>query len=134
MKVVHTLLLASLAVASGCGNVVTAPVATTTVEQFSSRIQEKGSAWRSITVTTAGDVMLQLVAISQPDAVMNIGIGTISGTQCVLAASVNTVANSAAVAAQLTRTLSTGTYCVRIGDIGNLKQLVDFTVRIEKPL
>ena len=40
--------LASLAVASGCGKTVTAPVATTTVEQFSSRLQEKGSAWRSI--------------------------------------------------------------------------------------
>lgn len=134
MKFVHTLLLASLAVASGCGKTVTEPIATTTVEQFSSRLQEKGSAWRSITVTTAGNVMLQLVAVTQANAVMNIGIGTISGTQCVLAASVDTVANAAAVTPQLTRTVSTGTYCVRIADIGNLTQLVEFTVRIEKPL
>lgn len=134
MKFVHTLLLASLAVASGCGKTATEPVATTSVEQFSSRLQEKGSAWRSITVTTAGNVMLQLVAVTQAGAVMNIGIGTISGTQCVLAASVDTVANSAAVAPHLTRTVSTGTYCVRIADIGKLTQLVEFTIRIEKPL
>ena len=134
MKVVHTLLLASLAVASGCKSAMTTPVATTAVETFASRIQEKGSAWRSINVTTAGNVTLQLVSVSQVDAVLNLGIGTISGTQCVLAASVDTVANSSAVAPQLTRTVSAGTYCVRIADIGKLTQLVDFTIRIEKPL
>lgn len=134
MKVVHTLLLASLAIAAGCGRTATAPIATTAVENFSSRIQERGSAWRSINVPTAGDVTLQLVAVSQVDAVLNLGIGTISGTQCVLAASVNTAANASAVAPQLTRTVSTGTYCVRIADIGKLTQLVDFTIRIEKPL
>lgn len=134
MKVVHTLLLASLAVASGCGSETTTPLITSTVETFASRIQEKGSAWRSVTVPTAGDVTMQLVVVTQADAVLNLGIGTISGTQCVLAASVDTVANSAEVAPQLTRTVSAGTYCVRIADIGKLTQLVDFTIRIEKPL
>jgi len=135
MKVVHTLLLSLLVAASGCGSDPLAPVAaTTTVEQFSSRIQEKGAAWRSITVPTAGSVTLQLVSVTQTDAVVNIGIGTISGSQCVIAASVDTAANATAVAAQVTRTVPVGTYCVRIADIGNLTQLVDFTIRIEKPL
>lgn len=134
MKVVHTLLLALLAVSAGCGSDPTTPTPTTTVEQFSSRLQEKGSAWRSVNVPTAGDVTIQLVNVTQTDAVMNVGIGTISGTQCVLAASVDTVGNSASVAPQLTRTVAVGTYCVRIADIGNLTQIVDFTIRIEKPL
>lgn len=133
MKVVHTLLLATLVAAAGCGSSTTAPV-TTTVETFASRVQEKGSAWRSVTVATAGDLTVQLVSVTQADAVMNIGIGTISGTQCVLAASVDTAANASAIAPQLTRTLAVGTYCVRIADIGNLTQLVDFSIRIERPL
>src|SRR4249920_458687 len=98
MKVVPTLLLATLLLgtaSAGCGSDTTAPTATTTVEQFASRLQEKGSAWRSVNVATAGDVTIQLVNVTQTDAVMNIGIGTISGTQCVLAASVDTVGNSA---------------------------------------
>jgi hypothetical protein len=136
MKVVHTLLLVSLvAVAgAGCDNNSTNPDATTTVEQFASRIQEKGSAWRQVNVATGGDVKLQLVTLTQVDAVMNLGIGTISGTQCVLAANVDTKADSSAVNPQLTRTVAAGTYCVRIADIGNLTQIVDFTIRIEKPL
>lgn len=135
MKVVHTVLLASLALATGCGSsTVTAPIATTAIEQFSSRLQEKGSAWRSVTVPTAGDVTMQLVSVSQTNAIMNLGIGTISGTQCVIAASVDTVGNSASLAPQLTRTVSPGTYCVRIKDIGNITQIVAFTIRIERPL
>lgn len=133
MKVVHTLLVASLAMAAGCGSSNT-PAATTAVEQFSSRLQEKGSAWRSVTVPTAGDVTIQLVSVTQTDAVMNLGIGTISGTQCIIAASVDTVGNSASVAPQLTRSVAAGTYCVSIRDIGNLTQIVDFTIRIERPL
>jgi hypothetical protein len=134
MKVAHTLLLALVAVTAGCDNDTTTPDVTTTVEQFSSRIQKNGSAWRSIEVFTAGDVTLQLVSISQADAVVNVGIGTIAGTQCVLAASVDTTANAAEVAPQLTQGLAVGSYCVRIADIGKLTQIVDFTIRIEKPL
>jgi hypothetical protein len=52
----------------------------------------------------------------------------------VLAANVDTKADSSAVNPQLTRTVAAGTYCVRIADIGNLTQIVDFTIRIEKPL
>lgn len=133
MKVVHTLLLATLVAAPACSSSTT-PDVTTTVEQFASRIQEKGSAWRSINVPTAGDVTLQLVSVTQANVVMNIGIGTIAGTQCVLAANVDTAANADAIAPQLTRTLAVGTYCVKIADIGNLTQIVDFTIRIEKPL
>jgi hypothetical protein len=132
MKVVHTLLVAALIGAPACSSSTT-PAATTS-EQFASRIQEKGSAWRSINVPTAGDVTIQLVSVTQANAVMNIGIGTIAGTQCVLAASVDTAANADTVAPQLTRTVAVGTYCVRIADIGNLTQLVDFTIQIVKPL
>ncbi len=133
MKFVHILLLASLVAVPGCDSGTNEPIVTSIVETFASRLQEKGSAWRSVNVTKAGEVTMQLVSVTQVDAKLNLGIGTISGTQCVLAASVDTVANASAVAPQLVRTVSTGTYCVRIADTGNLKQLVDFTIRIERP-
>jgi len=133
MKVVHTLLLGSLLAVSGCESDTNEPIVTSIVETFASRLQEKGMAWRSVHVTTAGEVRLQLVALTQLDAVMNLGIGDISGTQCVIAASVDTIVKSDVVAPQLVRTLPVGTYCVRLLDIGNLTQLVDFTIRIEKP-
>ena len=89
MKVVHTLLLATLVGASGCGSTNT-PTVTTTAAHFARRSPEQGSAWRSVNVPTAGDVTVQLVSVTQAGAVMNIGIGTISGTPCVLDASVDT--------------------------------------------
>ena len=133
MKFVHILLLASLAAVPGCDSDTNEPIVTSIAETFASRLQENGSAWRSVNVTKAGDVTIQLVTVTQVDAKLNLGIGTISGTQCVLAASVDTVANAAEIAPRLVRTVSTGTYCVRIADIGNLTQLVDFSIRIEKP-
>jgi hypothetical protein len=132
MKVVHTLLLAALVGASACSSSTTPAV--TTTEQFASRLQEKGSAWRSVDVPTAGDLTVQLVSVTQANAVMNIGIGTIAGTQCVLASSIDTAAYADAVAPQLTRNVAVGTYCVRIADIGNLTQIIDFTISIGKPL
>jgi len=134
MKVVHTLLFALLVGTAGCGSETTEPLVTTATETFASRIQEKGSAWRSLTVTAAGTVTMQLVIMTQVDALVNLGIGTISGTQCVLAASVDTIPNSTTVAPQLTRTVSPGTYCVRLADIGNLTQLNEFTIQIGRPL
>lgn len=133
MKVVHTVLLSLAVFAAGCNSDDTKP-ATTAVETFASRLQQTGQAWRSIQMTKAGDLTLQLVSVTQTDGILNIGVGTIDGTRCVLAASVDTTANSTNVAPQLTRSLAVGTYCVRVADdIRNLAGTADFQVRIERP-
>ncbi len=128
-------LILSVSGAMACGSSSTAPVvATTSAQQYVSRIQERGSAWRSIVVPVAGDVTVQLVSVSQANAVMRLGVGTIDGTRCVLVKSIDTVANSTANSPQITGTMPQGTYCVQLADIGNLTTIVDFLIVIVTPL
>jgi len=128
------LLLLFVSGAAACGSSTTSPTTgATTITTYASRIQEKGSAWRSFTVTTAGTVDLQLTAVSQADAVMGLGLGTVSGTTCVISQSVQTAANSTASAPQISTTLAAGTYCVKLYDIGNLTSITDFVITITMP-
>ena len=118
--------------ASACGSTTTVP-STVRITNFVSRLQEGGSAWRSIPVVTAGDVLVQFTAITQTDAVMGLGLGTVNGTECVLNKSIQTAANATTDAPQITSTLPVGTYCVKLFDIGNLTTIVDFTVVVTSP-
>jgi hypothetical protein len=115
----------------GCGDDATSPDPTLS-EIFSSRIQPQGSAWRTFQVTKAGTVTLQLSALSEAEKTVRIGFGTVDGTQCALSSSVDTVPNSTAQSPQITTSLSTGTYCVSIADIGNITRIVDFTLLISR--
>lgn len=120
--------------ASACGSTATSPTTTTTTtDTFASRLQETGSASRSFNVTTAGTVKIQLVTVSQGDVVMGLGFGTMDGTTCVVSERVDTAPNSASESPQITKELAVGTYCVKLSDIGNLTQIVDFTITIIKP-
>lgn len=117
-----------------CGSTTTTPstdVSRTAI--FASRLQEKGSAWRTFQVVTAGQVTLQLTSLTQTDAVMRLGLGTVSGTNCAVNQSVDTAASSTTNAPQITATLAVGTYCVRVADIGNLTTIYDFSVLITSP-
>ena len=128
------LLLLFVSGAAACGSSTTSPTTgATTITTYASRIQEKGSAWRSFTVTTAGTVDLQLTAVSQVNAVMGLGLGTVSGTTCAISQSVQTAANSTASAPQISTTLAAGTYCVKVYDIGNLTSITDFVITITMP-
>jgi hypothetical protein len=118
--------------ASACGSSTTSP-GVTQITNFVSRLQQGGSAWRSIPVLTAGDVTVDFTAITQADAIMGLGLGTVNGTDCVLTKSVQTAADTAATAPQITATLPIGTYCVKLYDIGNLTSIIDFTVVVTTP-
>lgn len=130
----RALLILFVSGAAACGSTTTTPttgvIATTT---YVSRIQEKGSAWRSFQVPTAGTVTVQLTSLTQGDAVVRLSLGTVSGTNCIASQSIDTVATSAASSPQISTTLAIGTYCVRIADIGNLTMMVDFSVTIVTP-
>jgi len=117
-----------------CGSTTTTPSADVSrTEIFASRLQEKGSAWHSFQVTTAGQVTFQLTSLTQTDAVMRLGLGTVSGTNCVVSQSVDTAASSTTNSPQITTTLAVGSYCVRVADIGNLTTIYDFSVLITSP-
>lgn len=117
---------------TACGTNPISPIATTTYN-FLSRIQEGRSAWRSFPMTTAGDATLQLTSVTQTDAVMRLSLGTLNGTTCTVTKSVDTVASNLAASPQITATLAVGNYCVMVQDIGNITQIVDFSVLITVP-
>lgn len=129
------LLSLCLSGATACGTIttsVTSPSVIPKVVNFVSRIQEHGSAWRSF-VMVAGDVSVQLTSVSQGTTTMGLGLGTVDGTNCVISQAVETDPNSASVGPQITATLPTGTYCVKVWDIGNLTTIADFAVVITFP-
>lgn len=128
-------LCVALAGAPACGSSSTSPDLgiTTVTETFASSIQERGTATRSFKVATAGSVSLQLTFLSQPGAVVGLGLGTFSGTTCTITKSVQTAADGASNAPQITTDLAAGDYCVRLSDVGNLNTIVQFTVYITKP-
>ncbi len=128
------LLILSASGAMACGSSSTDPTASiTTTTVFGSRIQEHGSAWRSFPVTKAGSVKIQLATVSQADAVVRLGLGTVSGTECVVSQSIDTAANNTADSPQITADLGLGTYCTKLSDIGNLTTIVDFQIYIITP-
>lgn len=127
----------ALSAVSACGSDETSPdLGTTTTmvtETFASSMQEKGSATRSFKVSTAGSVSLQLSFLSQSGAVVGLGLGTFSGATCTITKSIQTAANGASNAPQITSAVAAGDYCVRLSDVGNLNTIVTFTVYITKP-
>jgi hypothetical protein len=119
---------------SACGTSTSPTITSPTITlAFASRIQEHGSAWRSFTVPTAGSVTVQLTSVSQANAVVGLGIGTVNGANCVLSQSLQTAANATSNSPQITTTLSAGTYCVQFSDVGNLTTIVDFVILIVTP-
>jgi len=125
-------LIVSVSGVIACGSSPTTPLFTNSIS-YVSRIQERGSAWRSFIVTTAGAVTVQLTSVSQTDAVMGLGLGTVSGTNCVVTQTVQTAANGAANSPQISTTLAAGQYCVKLSDIGNLTKIIDFSILITTP-
>jgi hypothetical protein len=128
------LILLSVSGAVACGSSSTTPTAVLTSQlAYVSRIQEKGSAWRSFQVLYAGSVTVQLTSVSQTDAVMGLGLGTVVGTNCSLTQQTQTAASAATSTPQITATLPVGSYCVKVSDIGNLTSYIDFTILVTYP-
>lgn len=115
-----------------CGSTPTTPDFINSIS-FVSRLQERGSAWRTFSVTTAGAVTVQLTGITQTNAVMGLGLGTVVSNNCVLTQSLQTTATSAADAPHIKATLAVGQYCVKLYDIGQLTSIVDFSILITTP-
>lgn len=124
--------------ACGGGDALTTPAATTpsgpTTESFEGQLVSGGSAFYSFTVTTAGltNVMLASVTTStSPGAssavVLGLALGAPLGADCSVT---NSLPTAAGLTAQLVNSLTPGTYCARVYDIGNLKTPVNFAIRI----
>ena len=102
-------------------------------ETFASSVGIQGAASRSFTSSIGGTVTVRLENVNPtPGVVVGIGLGVprLDGSGCSLGRSVNT---GAGAAPQLTSGIDSGTYCVKIYDVGNFTSLVNFTITIVHP-
>ena len=128
--------IALLGAACG-GNKGTSPSDTTpasTTERFDAILTPGSAAFFSFQLsTTNGSVAINLASLSsltRPGVLavpMQVGYGVPAGESCALQ---QTILATPALVSQLTATLRDGTYCASIADVGNLKEPVNFSIRV----
>jgi hypothetical protein len=111
----------------------TTPTASS-VQTFSGLLDVQGSSFYSFTVTAAEAASITLASLTATTlngpastAVVRLGLGVPSATDCSVTSTVDTAAG---LTAQLKATINPDTYCVTISDIGNLTAPMNFNVRI----
>jgi hypothetical protein len=132
------LLVAALAV--GCGGDtenVTAPSSTspTSTQVFAGMLPVRGSSFYSFQVLQPDIVSLTLASVAFDTAsaatTLGLGIGTPNGTDCELTRSISTAPG---LASHLVTPMTTGTFCVKVFDVGILTVPANFAVRIVQSL
>ena len=139
------IVVAAAAAAAGCGkDTATSPSPTTpgtATERFDAIIDVKGFSFHTFSVGQSGAPttvnLASLAPLSRPglvDVVMQIGMGTtiLDDDRNVIGCDVRkTIDTRPALTAQLSDTLSAATnYCATIADIGNLREPVNFSIRV----
>ena len=128
--------LAFTTFACGGDDTVTAPSTATAPQPllFEGQLTVGGSAFYSFTVASTGLTNVMLASVTTTSApgnssavVLGLAIGTPLGSDCTIT---NAVPAAAGLTSQLVNSLSPGTYCARVYDIGNLKSTVNFAIRI----
>ena len=116
--------------------VPTAPTVLTT-ETFTGTVDVGGSDFHTFNAATGGEVDITLAAAGPPTTIfMGLGIGQPSGSPptCVLfTATGATVYTPAGSIPQIVGTISAGTFCVQVYDIGNQLAQISYTVTVAHP-
>lgn len=130
---------------AACSNATTTTSPTTTTTTSSTTVTEVmastlpvgGSRFYSFAIHTAGTVTATLQDISgtnvAPGTVVNMGIGTPSGTTCSGTQNNVQASGSAGLNTYVTASEQAGQYCVVISDVGNLFAPASFTITIDHP-
>jgi hypothetical protein len=119
----------ALAALSACGatSTPTAPSSpATTTDTFSGTLEQNGSVSHIFAVAANGKVEISLTSVA-PLSTMSLGVSvaTSDGTSCLATITQNTDARTGSVG--LTGTATTGHYCVRVYDSGNIPASTDVT-------
>lgn len=135
-SLLRLLLLVAALAGTGCENLpsTTEPTPTTLAEDsFSTQLLPGGTAARDIVVTTRGTVSVTLSSTTPAGMRLGLGLGIpqANGAGCLLSLSVEAVAGASP---QVSATVETGTYCVKVYDAGHLTtSAVPFTLLISRP-
>jgi hypothetical protein len=109
------------------------PTVTRTTDTFSGTVSVGGSAYHTFSVAQTGTVDLTLTAAAPPSTIlMGIGIGMVSDSACVVMAGASGQAQAGA-SPQLSGTVSPGTLCAEINDVGNQAAPVTYTLTVTHP-
>lgn len=142
INVIKLAFLVPLLLLAGCGkddsttapsSTTPTPAAATVIERYIATIGVGGSGFYSFTVPTYGNVELTLNAVSGvdgPDVTLGIGLGGPRGRDCSAATTANTAPGTTA---QLTSAYTSGVYCARVFDVGNLTGPTTFNLTIAHP-
>jgi hypothetical protein len=116
---------------SNPGSTVTSPSATTITETFTGTVQPNfGVDFHTFAVAQSGTASVTLTAAGPPATIfMGVGIGTPSATTCAVISGDSTIAPASATA-QLSGSLSPGSYCVQVYDVGNQAAPVTYSVTV----
>src|SRR5215510_11494648 len=104
------------------------PAAASKSERYVATMGVGGSSFYSFSVSEYGTVNVTLTAVSgvdDPSVAIGLGLGVPSGFGCTPSSTTTTAAGSTP---QITNTLETGVYCLRVYDVGNLTGPLTFDV------
>jgi len=129
------------ALASSCGDdqSSTAPSSTTstaTTVTYAGTIDVGGSRFYSFSNAAAGSVIAFLASVTSPATrlpvavPLEIGIGVPAGTGC---SATTTQIVAPGLVSQITVSLASGVFCLRVADAGELRAPVAFAVRFSHP-
>lgn len=127
------LALAAAACAKDTAAPTTSPSAPRATDTFTGTVQIAGSAFHSFPVSQTGQVDATLTAAGPPSTiVMGLRMGATADSRCVPFAGASATAQ-AGTSPQLSGTISPGTLCVEVHDIGNQTAPVTYTVTVTHP-
>jgi len=111
----------------------TTPSVTLTTDTFTGTVPLRGSDAKNFSVATTGTVNVRLTSASPPSTiVMGLAVGIPKDTGCVPLAGATT--NTAAgTIVQLAGTVTPGTFCVQVYDLGTQTAPVNYTVTVAHP-
>lgn len=110
---------------------LTTPAAATITETFTGTVQSGfGVDFHNFTVAQSGALSVTLTAAGPPATIlMGIGLGTPSASTCAVITGDSTIL-PASVTPQLSGTVTAGSYCVQIYDVGNAGAPVTYSVTV----
>jgi len=130
---VTTLALAGPACSKDAATTTTAASTARTTDTFTGTVPIAGSALHTFTVSQTGQVDATLTSAGPPSTiVMGLMIGLTADSKCVPFAGASAI-GQAGTAPQLSGTISAGTLCVEVHDIGNQTDPVTYTVTVTHP-
>jgi hypothetical protein len=126
------LALASALVSCGGNTATSATAPTLTTEQFNGSLVPGGSVTFPFTAVSTGAVSATLTTLTpQTTITVGFGIGQPSGGACLLISGAYSETEKAGVS--LSDTISPGSYCVELYDIGNVSSTDSFTITVTHP-